>query len=64
MSLIDLVQFFLMSLKTKIMSIITAHPKLVTFGIWLGITFVIGTTIGIIDQQQAQEISQHNFANN
>jgi hypothetical protein len=35
------------SLKTKIMNIITAHPKLVTFGIGLGITFVIGTAIGV-----------------
>jgi uncharacterized membrane protein len=50
-----------MSLKTKIMNIITAHPKLVTFGIGLGITFVIGTAIGLVDHQQAfASISQRN----
>ena len=37
-----------MSIKTKIMNIITAHPKLVTFGIGLAITFVIGSTIGVV----------------
>jgi hypothetical protein len=42
-----------MSLKTKIMNIITAHPKLVTFGIGLAITFVVGTAIGMIDYNQA-----------
>jgi hypothetical protein len=34
------------------MNVITAHPKLVTFGIGLGITFVIGTAIGMVDHQQ------------
>jgi hypothetical protein len=38
-----------MSLKDKIMNIITAHPKLVTFGIGLAITFVVGTAIGMAD---------------
>jgi len=41
-----------MSFKDKIMNIITAHPKVVTFGIGLGITFVIGTAIGMVDHQQ------------
>jgi hypothetical protein len=41
-----------MSLKTKIMDIVTAHPKLVTFGIGLAITFVIGTAIEMVDHQQ------------
>ena len=41
-----------MSIKTKIMNIITAHPKLVTFGIGLAITFAIGTTIGMLDYGQ------------
>jgi hypothetical protein len=41
-----------MSLKTKIMNLLTAHPKLVTFGIGLAITFVIGTAIGMVDHQQ------------
>ena len=35
------------------MNIITAHPKLVTFGIGLAITFVIGTAIGMVEIQQA-----------
>jgi hypothetical protein len=42
-----------MSLKDKIVNIITAHPKLVTFGIGLAITFVIGTAIGMVDHNQA-----------
>jgi len=41
-----------MSIKTKIMNIITAHPKLVTFGIGLAITFVVGTAIGMLDHGQ------------
>ncbi len=41
-----------MSLKSKIMNTATAHPKLVTFGIGLAITFVIGTAIGMVDQLQ------------
>jgi hypothetical protein len=52
-----------MSLKTKIMNIITAHPKLVTFGIGLAITFVVGTAIGMVDHQQAfASIHQYNHA--
>jgi hypothetical protein len=35
------------------MYIIAEHPKLVTFGIGLAITFVIGTAIGMVDTQQA-----------
>ena len=34
-----------MSLKDKIMNIITAHPKLVTFGIGLAITFAVSLNI-------------------
>jgi hypothetical protein len=41
-----------MSLKSKIMNTVTAHPKLVTFGIGLAITFVIGTAIGMVDHLQ------------
>ena len=40
-----------MSLKTKIVNVVAAHPKLVTLGIGLAITFVIGTTIGMVDHQ-------------
>jgi hypothetical protein len=42
-----------MSIKTKIMNIVTAYPKLLTFGIGLAITFVIGATIGMADHNQA-----------
>jgi hypothetical protein len=49
-----------MSLKGKIMNIITAHPKLVTFGFGLAITFVIGTAIGMVDHNQAFAANGHN----
>ena len=42
----------LKSLKEKVSSTITAHPTLVTFGIGLSVTFVIGTAIGMLDHQQ------------
>jgi|tagenome__1003787_1003787.scaffolds.fasta_scaffold18267529_2 hypothetical protein len=42
-----------MSFKDKIMNLLTAHPILVTFGIGLAITFVIGTAIGMVDHNQA-----------
>ncbi len=38
-----------MSLKDKIMNVLVAHPKLVTFGIGMAITFVVGTVIGMFD---------------
>ena len=41
-----------MPLKDKIINTITAHPKMVTFGIGLAITFVIGTVIGMFDHGQ------------
>jgi hypothetical protein len=41
------------SIKEKLLSTITAHPRLVTLGIGLAITFVIGTAIGIVDNNQA-----------
>ncbi len=40
-----------MSIKTKIMDIVAAHPKLVTFGIGMTITMAIGTAIGMVDHQ-------------
>jgi hypothetical protein len=46
-----------MSFKDKIINAITAHPKLVTFGIGLPITFVIGTAIGMVDHNQAFAIA-------
>jgi hypothetical protein len=42
-----------MSLKSKIIKIITEHPKIVTFGIGLMITFAFGTAIGFSDHNQA-----------
>jgi len=42
-----------MSLKTKIMNVVTAHPKLVTLGVGLAVTFVVGTAIGMVDHNQA-----------
>jgi hypothetical protein len=42
-----------MSIKDKIMNIITAYPTLVMFGIGLAITFVIGTAIGMLDHNSA-----------
>jgi len=38
-----------MSIKDKIMNLITKHPRLLTFGIGLAITFAIGTVIGMMD---------------
>jgi hypothetical protein len=40
-----------MSLKTKIVNIVAVHPKLVTFGFGLTITFAVGTAIGMVDHQ-------------
>jgi hypothetical protein len=42
-----------MSIKQKLLNAVTTHPKLVTFGIGLAITFAIGTAIGMLDHQQA-----------
>jgi hypothetical protein len=42
-----------MSFKTKIMNIVAAQPKLMTFGIGLAITFSIATVVGILDHNQA-----------
>jgi hypothetical protein len=36
-------------IKEKLLNAVTAHPKFVTLGIGLAITFVIGTAIGIVD---------------
>ena len=38
-------------LKEKLLNTVTAHPKLVTLGVGLAITFVIGTTMGMVDHQ-------------
>ena len=41
---------------------VTAHPRLVTFGIGLAITFIVGTSIGMVDHNQVFAIHQHNHA--
>jgi len=41
-----------MSIKSKIMNVMAAHPKLVTFAIGFGITMAIGTAIGMLDHGQ------------
>lgn len=43
----------IMSIKDKIINIITKHPKAVTLGIGLVTTFAIGTILGMIDHSQA-----------
>jgi hypothetical protein len=45
-----------MSLKTKIINAITAHPKFAIFDIGLAITFVIGAAIGMIIPEQVSAI--------
>jgi hypothetical protein len=44
-----------MSLKNKIVNIITSYPKLVTFVIGFAITFSIGIAIGMLDHNQLAE---------
>ncbi len=41
-----------MSIKDKVMNMVIRHPKLVTFGIGLAITFTIGIAIGMLDHGQ------------
>jgi len=45
-------------LKEKLLNTVTAHPKLVTLGVGLAITFVIGTAIGMVDHQQVFALGQ------
>jgi hypothetical protein len=40
-----------MSIKTKIISIMAAHPTLATFGIGLSITLSIGMALNMVDPQ-------------
>jgi hypothetical protein len=53
----------LMSFKDKVMNIVMARPKLVTFGIGLAITFAIGIAIGMVDHNQAFATTQTNTNN-
>jgi hypothetical protein len=59
-----------MSFKDKIANYVIVHPKLVTFGIGLAITFSITMVVGMVDNHQMtfdafarQSINQHNSAN-
>jgi hypothetical protein len=41
------------TIKEKVLGTITAQPKIITLGIGLAVTFVIGSAIGVIETQQA-----------
>ena len=47
----------LIPIKEKLLSTITAHPKLITFGIGLAITFAVGTAIEMLDHQQVSVVT-------
>ncbi len=49
-----------MSFKDKILKLVISHPKLVTFGIGLAITFAVGTVWGLTSPEQAFAISFNN----
>jgi hypothetical protein len=46
-----------MSTKQKLLNAISAHPKLVTFGIGLAVTMAIGAAIGMFEVQQAHAVA-------
>jgi len=52
-----------MSLKQKLLNTVSAHPKLVTFGLGLAITFAVGAAIGMLDVHSAaaRVDDQHTF---
>jgi hypothetical protein len=50
-----------MSFKDKIMNMIIEHPKLVTLGIGLAVTFGIGLVSGIVEIQQAHTFGLATF---
>jgi len=53
-----------MSFKDKIMNVLIARPKLVTFGIGLAVTFVVGAAIGIVDHEQIVAAATQTNTNN
>jgi hypothetical protein len=53
-----------MSIKQKFMSIITAHPKLLTIAVGLAITVAVGTAIGMTDQSHLAHAFECNCGNN
>jgi hypothetical protein len=51
-----------MSFRDKIMDMVIAHPKLVTFTIGFAVTFTVGTVLGMLDHNQVFAIrSLHQF---
>jgi hypothetical protein len=52
-----------MSFKDKIMNMVVAHPKLVTFAIGFAVTFTIGMAIGMLDHNQAFANGGHKNSN-
>ena len=65
----DLQTGLVMSLKDKIINTLASHPRLVTFGIGLAISFAITMVIGMLDHNQMsldafakQSIRQKNMA--
>ena len=54
----------IMSIKDKVMNMVTTHPKLVTFAIGFAVTFTIGTIIGMLDHNQAFANGGHKSSNN
>lgn len=53
------------TIKQKLLNVISAHPKLVTLGIGLALTMAVGTAIGMLDHSHmAFAISQQNNAAN
>lgn len=53
-----------MSIKQKLLNIAAAHPKLVTFGIGLGITMAITTTLGMLDNTPLAFATHHSGVHN
>jgi hypothetical protein len=51
-------------LKNKIVNIIASHPRFVTFGIGLAITFVVGAAIGMIDHHNLAYATNTNNGGN
>ena len=49
----------IMSVKDKVLNTITSHPRLVTLGIGLTVTFVVGTAIGMVDHGQIAYATSH-----
>ena len=46
------------SLKQRMLNVVAAHPKVLTFGIGLAITVAIGIAIGMSDQSHTAYVYQ------